>query len=96
MSCFFIVLFQAELVDVLRKRRNRPDASDEDLGLPSSPTTPRKANQSEGSLSFLSTGSSDFDDDSSNFGNISSSYSNKISFDSSRNSDEVGEYFYFL
>lgn len=64
------------------------------MGLPSSPSTPqRKGNQSEGSLSFLSTGSSDFDEDSSNFENLSLSYSNKISFDSSRNSDEVGEYF---
>lgn len=33
--------FKAELVDVLRKRRNRPEASDEDLGLPRSPTTPQ-------------------------------------------------------
>lgn len=94
---FSLFSFQAELVDVLRKRRNRPDASDEDLGLPSSPTTPqRKANESEGSLSFLSTGSSDFDDDLSNFGNLSSSYSHKISFDSSRNSDEVGELLFYF
>lgn len=33
---------QAELTDVLRKRRNRPDASDEDLGLPRSPASPQR------------------------------------------------------
>lgn len=54
----------------MRKRRNRPDASDEDLGLPRSPTTPQRKdnnaiNQSEGSLSLLSMVSSDMDDDSS-------------------------------
>uniref|UniRef100_A0A1B0CKN7 Uncharacterized protein n=1 Tax=Lutzomyia longipalpis TaxID=7200 RepID=A0A1B0CKN7_LUTLO len=52
------IVLKAELVDVLRKRRNRPDASDEDLGLPRSPTTPQKKNcplnHSEGSLSLLS------------------------------------------
>ncbi|XP_060652423.1 serine-rich adhesin for platelets isoform X2 [Drosophila nasuta] len=32
----------AELTDVLRKRRNRPDASDEDLGLPRSPASPQR------------------------------------------------------
>uniref|UniRef100_A0A1A9W3N9 DUF4739 domain-containing protein n=1 Tax=Glossina brevipalpis TaxID=37001 RepID=A0A1A9W3N9_9MUSC len=32
----------AELADVLRKRRNRPDASDEDLGLPRSPVSPQR------------------------------------------------------
>lgn len=31
---------QAELADVLRKRKSRSDASDEDLGLPHSPSTP--------------------------------------------------------
>lgn len=35
-------LLQAELTDVLRKRRNRPDASDEDLGLPRSPASPQR------------------------------------------------------
>ncbi|XP_055907903.1 putative mediator of RNA polymerase II transcription subunit 26 isoform X3 [Eupeodes corollae] len=61
----------AELADVLRKRRNRPDASDEDLGLPRSPTTPQRretnntTNQSEvSSLSMLSMNSTiDFDDE---------------------------------
>lgn len=32
--------FQAELADALRKRKSRSDASDEDLGLPRSPSTP--------------------------------------------------------
>lgn len=65
---------QAELADVLRKRRNRPDASgsEEDLGLPRSPTTPQRnesktanhANHSEvSSLSQLSMRSSELDDD---------------------------------
>lgn len=31
---------QAELADALRKRKSRSDASDEDLGLPRSPSTP--------------------------------------------------------
>lgn len=39
--CIF-PFFQAELTDVLRKRRNRPDASDEDLGLPRSPASPQR------------------------------------------------------
>ncbi|XP_061400147.1 serine-rich adhesin for platelets-like [Musca vetustissima] len=34
--------YEAELADVLRKRRNRPDASDEDLGLPRSPASPQR------------------------------------------------------
>lgn len=43
--CFFFSLFlfpclQAELADALRKRKSRSDASDEDLGLPRSPSTP--------------------------------------------------------
>lgn len=71
----FIFFSQAELTDVLRKRRTRPDASDEDLGLPRSPSTPQKKergpmvnmNQSEGSLSMLSTTSSDIDDADSSF-----------------------------
>lgn len=57
------------MADVLRKRRNRPDASDEDLGLPRSPITPQRQknaiNQSEGSLSLLSMVSSELDDESS-------------------------------
>ncbi|XP_037952190.1 putative uncharacterized protein DDB_G0277255 isoform X2 [Teleopsis dalmanni] len=35
-------VLKAELADVLRKRRNRPDASDEDLGLPRSPASPQR------------------------------------------------------
>ncbi|SPP75754.1 serine-rich adhesin for platelets isoform X2 [Drosophila guanche] len=35
-------VLKAELTDVLRKRRNRPDASDEDLGLPRSPASPQR------------------------------------------------------
>lgn len=35
---------QAELADALRKRKSRSDASDEDLGLPRSPSTPPRAN----------------------------------------------------
>ncbi|XP_046865408.1 ras guanine nucleotide exchange factor P isoform X2 [Drosophila willistoni] len=38
----FKLSFTAELTDVLRKRRNRPDASDEDLGLPRSPASPQR------------------------------------------------------
>ncbi|XP_016968041.1 mucin-17 isoform X2 [Drosophila biarmipes] len=38
----FQLSFAAELTDVLRKRRNRPDASDEDLGLPRSPASPQR------------------------------------------------------
>ncbi|XP_055856913.1 putative mediator of RNA polymerase II transcription subunit 26 isoform X2 [Episyrphus balteatus] len=65
------IVLKAELADVLRKRRNRPDASDEDLGLPRSPTTPQRretnntTNQSEvSSLSMLSMNSTiDFDDE---------------------------------
>ncbi|XP_032292744.1 streptococcal hemagglutinin isoform X3 [Drosophila virilis] len=38
----FQLSFSAELTDVLRKRRNRPDASDEDLGLPRSPASPQR------------------------------------------------------
>ncbi|XP_061401016.1 serine-rich adhesin for platelets-like [Musca vetustissima] len=46
-SCFrarFVFRWKtwAELADVLRKRRNRPDASDEDLGLPRSPASPQR------------------------------------------------------
>lgn len=33
-------MLQAELADALRKRKCRSDASDEDLGLPRSPSTP--------------------------------------------------------
>ncbi|XP_059608635.1 uncharacterized protein LOC132256312 [Phlebotomus argentipes] len=59
------IVLKAELVDVLRKRRIRPDASDEDLGLPHSPTTPQRKdyplNHSEGSLSLLSMVSSDME-----------------------------------
>ncbi|XP_068145734.1 LOW QUALITY PROTEIN: probable serine/threonine-protein kinase tsuA [Drosophila tropicalis] len=36
------IVLKAELTDVLRKRRNRPDASDEDLGLPRSPASPQR------------------------------------------------------
>lgn len=36
----FFWTFQAELADALRKRKSRSDASDEDLGLPRSPSTP--------------------------------------------------------
>ncbi|ALC41105.1 CG30015, partial [Drosophila busckii] len=36
------IVLKAELTDVLRKRRNRPDASDEDLGLPHSPVSPQR------------------------------------------------------
>ncbi|XP_075165312.1 uncharacterized protein LOC142237787 isoform X2 [Haematobia irritans] len=36
------IVLKAELADVLRKRRNRPDASDEDLGLPRSPASPQR------------------------------------------------------
>ncbi|XP_017106856.2 serine-rich adhesin for platelets [Drosophila bipectinata] len=36
------IILKAELTDVLRKRRNRPDASDEDLGLPRSPASPQR------------------------------------------------------
>ncbi|XP_032591241.1 serine-rich adhesin for platelets isoform X2 [Drosophila grimshawi] len=36
------IVLKAELTDVLRKRRNRPDASDEDLGLPRSPVSPQR------------------------------------------------------
>uniref|UniRef100_A0A1B0FAX8 DUF4739 domain-containing protein n=1 Tax=Glossina morsitans morsitans TaxID=37546 RepID=A0A1B0FAX8_GLOMM len=36
------IVLKAELADVLRKRRNRPDASDEDLGLPRSPVSPQR------------------------------------------------------
>lgn len=78
MNCInlFVCVFflQAELADVLRKRRNRPDASgsEEDLGLPRSPTTPQRneskitnhANHSEvSSLSQLSMRSSELDED---------------------------------
>ncbi|KAL5287474.1 hypothetical protein ACFFRR_008396 [Megaselia abdita] len=68
------IVLKAELADVLRKRRNRPDASgsEEDLGLPRSPTTPQRnegkitnhANHSEvSSLSQLSMRSSELDED---------------------------------
>lgn len=76
-----IYFLQAELADVLRKRRNRPDASgsEEDLGLPRSPTTPQRnegkiANHSEvSSLSQLSMRSSELDEDlSSTHYNITS------------------------
>lgn len=95
---------QAELVDALRKRRPRPDTSDEDLGLPRSPITPQRKenaiNQSEGSLSLLSMVSSDMDDESSaGFGNsgagdtsihqISLTSSRFSSQNTSRSSDEV-------
>ena len=69
---------QAELADVLRKRRNRPDASgsEEDLGLPRSPSTPQRldnkisgsgnANHSEvSSLSQLSMRSSELEEETS-------------------------------
>lgn len=36
----FHLFLQAELADALRKRKSRSDASDEDLGLPHSPSTP--------------------------------------------------------
>ncbi|XP_055390289.1 uncharacterized protein DDB_G0283357-like isoform X2 [Condylostylus longicornis] len=36
------IVLKNELFDVLRKRRNRPDTSDEDLGLPRSPATPQR------------------------------------------------------
>lgn len=87
-------------MDALRKRRNRPDASDEDLGLPRSPTTPQRKdnviNHSEGSLSLLSMVSSDMDDDSlattaaapnsSGYSFASSKFSSQ---NTSQNSDEV-------
>lgn len=39
--CFSLIVGdQTELADVLRKRKSRSDASDEDLGLPHSPSTP--------------------------------------------------------
>lgn len=54
-------------MDVLRKRRNHHDASDEDLGLPRSPITSQQRdriiNESQGSLSMLSIISSDIEDD---------------------------------
>lgn len=93
---YYFILIQAELVDALRKRRPRPDASDEDLGLPRSPTTPQKKhrstmmNQSEGSLSLLSIISSDMDEDST-FGAGNSSNYSKNSSDMSRNLDDVGK-----
>lgn len=37
---FIFHFAQAELADALRKRKSRSDASDEDLGLPRSPSTP--------------------------------------------------------
>ncbi|XP_037916981.1 nuclear pore complex protein DDB_G0274915 isoform X1 [Hermetia illucens] len=96
---------KAELFDVLRKRRNRPDASEEDLGLPRSPTTPqrkeRTVNQSEvSSLSLLSMASSELDDEltaSPNYSggdklansSFSSSGRYSTSFEMSRNSDEI-------
>lgn len=40
MSYFFFLCPQAELADAVRKRKSRSDASDEDLGLPHSPSTP--------------------------------------------------------
>ncbi|GAB0096417.1 hypothetical protein DMENIID0001_119230 [Sergentomyia squamirostris] len=59
------IVLKAELVDVLRKRRNRPNASDENVGLPRSPITPqrkdRPLNHSEGSLSLLSMVSSNME-----------------------------------
>lgn len=89
-------------MDALRKRRTRPDASDEDLGLPRSPTTPHRKqrsimNQSEGSLSLLSMVSSDMDDEplaesTGGGGAHSFSYtSSKMisSLETSRYSDEV-------
>lgn len=94
-------MFQAELVDALRKRRNRPDASDEDLGLPRSPTTPQRKdnviNHSEGSLSLLSMVSSDMDDESmvttaaaaANSSGYSFASSKFSSQNTSQNSDEV-------
>lgn len=80
---------------MLRKRRTRPDASDEDLGLPRSPSTPQKKergpmvnmNQSEGSLSMLSMGSSDMDDADSSFSMT------KFSSDMSSNSQEAGKFY---
>lgn len=48
MTSFFVFFisfhFQAELADALRKRKSRSDASDEDLGLPRSPSTPPRSN----------------------------------------------------
>lgn len=88
-------------MDVLRKRRNRPDASDEDLGLPRSPITPQRKksaiNQSEGSLSLLSMVSSEMDEvgDGSPVAHNNSIYSSSSkltsSLETSRNSsnDEV-------
>ncbi|XP_032585457.1 serine-rich adhesin for platelets isoform X2 [Drosophila mojavensis] len=71
------IVLRAELTDVLRKRRNRPDASDEDLGLPRSPVSPQRhaaAGQSRkvagyqprevSSLSLLSVNSTDGEDSS--------------------------------
>ncbi|KAG4069073.1 hypothetical protein HA402_008384 [Bradysia odoriphaga] len=89
------IVLKAELVDALRKRRPRPDTSDEDLGLPRSPITPQRKenaiNQSEGSLSLLSMVSSDMDDESSvGFGNSGAgdTSAHQISFTSSRFSSQ--------
>lgn len=89
----------------MRKRRNRPDASDEDLGLPRSPTTPQRKdnnaiNQSEGSLSLLSMVSSDMEDESlvTSIATVTHNISSNHSFTSSsklssqntsQNSDEI-------
>ncbi|XP_062127792.1 uncharacterized protein LOC133840145 [Drosophila sulfurigaster albostrigata] len=51
------IVLKAELTDVLRKRRNRPDASDEDLGLPRSPASPQRhaaAGQSRKTVGYQS------------------------------------------
>lgn len=77
---FFVKYLQAELADALRKRKSRSDASEEDLGLPRSPSTPPRSgnhqvdghnnsNSSNGnhhhsSLGILSMTSSEIYDDS--------------------------------
>lgn len=77
--CAFVYL-QAELADALRKRKSRSDASDEDLGLPRSPSTPPRngghhvvdgqmnstsnGSRHHSSLGLLSMGSSEIYDDS--------------------------------
>ncbi|KAJ6647105.1 hypothetical protein Bhyg_02325 [Pseudolycoriella hygida] len=88
------IVLKNELVDALRKRRPRPDTSDEDLGLPRSPITPQRKenaiNQSEGSLSLLSMVSSDMDDESVGLGHSGTTETSvhQISFTSSRLSSQ--------
>lgn len=97
-----LLLLQAELTDVLRKRGLRPETSEEDLGLPQSPVTPNRKEKimhhSQGSLSILSITSSDMDEEHSSMrqsatfdSSNSSSYFNKTSSDLSHASDEVGK-----